>query len=32
VVDSTKEIVTPTDTRIAAAKVGDIHFGFDITL
>jgi hypothetical protein len=29
VVDSTKEIVTSAETRIAEAKVDDIHFGFD---
>lgn len=28
-VDSTKEVVTSAETRIAEAKVDDIHFGFD---
>ena len=28
-VDSTKEIVTSAETRIAEAKVDGIHFGFD---
>jgi OOP family OmpA-OmpF porin len=29
-VDSTKEVVTTTETRIAGAKVGDIRFQFDM--
>lgn len=28
-VDSTKEIVTSAESRIAEAKVDDNHFGFD---
>jgi hypothetical protein len=29
VVDSTKKLVTSAETRIAEAKVDNIHFGFD---
>jgi OmpA-OmpF porin, OOP family len=29
VVDSTKEVVTTTEARIAGAKVGDVHFDFN---